>query len=68
METFTAICNALETGADELLWGEVHPNSMLDIWEPSKKKEKQVDSYSMYIRIMKSVAEIMNQTQQTNEG
>lgn len=66
LETFTAICDALETGADELLWGEVHLNSMLDVWEPSGKEERQMDSYSMYIRIMKSVAEIMNETQQVN--
>lgn len=67
LETFTAVCDALETGADELLWGTVHPNSMLDVFEPSGEERKQPDSYSMYVRIMKSVAEIMNETQQADE-
>lgn len=73
LETFAAICGALETGADELLWGTLHPDSMLDMWNPSvKEKEpggkqgqeerKRPDSYSMYVRIMKSVAEIMNES------
>lgn len=71
LETFGAICGALDTGADELLWGTMHPNSMLDMWETSDKEQrtkqereegKRPDSYSMYVRIMKSVAEIMNET------
>lgn len=64
LETFVAICGALEAHADELLWGEVHPSdAVLDMWETQEPKtgKKDVDSYSMYIRIMKSVAEIMNE-------
>ncbi len=64
LETFVAICGALEADADELLWGEVHASDavldMLDTREPGAGK-KDVDSYSMYVRIMKSVAEIMNE-------
>lgn len=68
LETFVNICTALEADADELLWGEAHPsNAIRDMWNPSKKPAgktsgtKDADSYSMYIRIMKSVAEIMNE-------
>lgn len=67
LETFVSICEALDTGADELLWGVVSASEhMLDLWEqPGRNEDKQdigkcADSYSMYIRIMKSVAEIMN--------
>ncbi len=88
LETFVSICGALGTGADELLWGVVHPqsDSLLDLWgkadrgkQDSKNRKdagagrgsidtdgkntdgKNADSYSMYVRIMKSVAEIMNE-------
>ena len=77
LETFVNICQALEADADELLWGVPHPSdAMLDLWDASdqkqrqkldqnqkqkRKAEKQSDSYSMYVRIMKSVAEIMNE-------
>lgn len=72
METFVNICGALDTGADEILWGETHSfNAVLDMWNPSGSKEdgradtypdkKITDGYSMYVRIMKSVAEIMNE-------
>lgn len=75
LETFVNICSALGAGADELLWGVAHPSdSMADIWNTSDKEisdkemsseeissKKGADSYSMYIRIMKSVAEIMNE-------
>lgn len=64
LETFVSICRELEADADELLWGEVHPSdTVLDLWEATEKgsSEKSADSYSMYIRIMKSVAEIMNE-------
>lgn len=61
LETFVNICMALESDADELLWGEAHPsNAIRDMWNPSSAS-KDADSYSMYIRIMKSVAEIMNE-------
>lgn len=75
LETFVNICAALDAAADELLWGVAHPSdAVLDLWQAPKKKapekpvlgpsvseKKDVDSYSMYIRIMKSVAEIMNE-------
>lgn len=64
LETFVSICNALDTDADALLWGKAHPSdAVLNMWNPSEKKTdgKDTDSYSMYIRIMKSVAEIMNE-------
>lgn len=63
LETFVSICAALDTGADELLWGVAYPSdSVLNLWEPAKNSDrKETDSYSMYIRIMKSVAEIMNE-------
>ncbi|MCI9124757.1 MAG: helix-turn-helix transcriptional regulator [Eubacterium sp.] len=66
LETFVGICSALDTNADELLWGEVHPSdAVLDLWSrleqagDTKAGKKTTDSYAMYIRIMKSVAEIM---------
>ena len=56
---------ALGVGADELLWGIAHPSeSLLEIWDRSDQKASDIerqDSYSMYVRIMKSVAEIMNE-------
>ncbi len=72
METFVNICGALDAGADEILWGEAGlSNTMLAMWsqpagsaagsiDRDAKPQQHTDSYSMYIRIMKSVAEIMN--------
>ncbi len=67
LETFANVCGALDAGADELLWGVANPsNAVLDMWGMQKKNARQADggqadSYSMYVRIMKSVAEIMNE-------
>ena len=64
LETFVGICGALGTGADELLWGGAHlSDAVLDMWDASGQEagKKQSDSYSMYVRIMKSVADIMNE-------
>ena len=66
LETFVNICTALDADADELLWGVAHPSeTVLDLWSAPEKKadgtSTDTDSYSMYIRIMKSVAEIMNE-------
>ena len=73
LETFVNICMALEADADEQLWGVPHPSdAVLELWDASDQKqrqkqkkikntEKQSDSYAMYVRIMKSVAEIMNE-------
>ncbi len=97
METFANICNALDAGADELLWGvAAASDAVLDMWNLPGKDRKgrgrqdkknlykdghaesdgqssgeetgcgtdrgKPDSYAMYVRIMKSVAEIMNDT------
>ncbi len=63
LETFVSICGALDADAGELLWGEVHlSGAVLDLWEPSAQKpEKLTDQYSIYVKIMKSVAEIMSE-------
>ena len=68
LETFVNICGALDAGADELLFGTPHPSdAMLDLWSTSDQKtrpgtgRKDADSYAMYVKIMKSVAEIMNE-------
>ena len=66
LETFANICVALDIGADELLWGVANPSdTVLDLYEPSRQElesvKKEADNYSMYVRIMKSVAEIMNE-------
>ncbi len=69
LETFVSICGALHADADELLWGVAHPSDAVrDLWNPSNAKPAaktldETDSYAMYVRIMKSVAEIMNETQ-----
>lgn len=72
LETFVNICRALDANADELLWGVARPSdAVLDLWTPAKREgqkqdresqdKKDADSYSMYVKIMKSVAEIMNE-------
>jgi len=75
METFVNICDALDAGADELLWGVTAPSdAVLDMWSlPDKDKRKagagseaeaegwKNDSYAMYVKIMKSVAEILSE-------
>ena len=62
LETFVNLCEALDADAGEFLWGQTRPSdSRLGYaWKQQGKSEQ--DSYSMYIRIMKSVAEIMNGT------
>lgn len=73
LDTFANICIALGTHTDELLWGSVHvaDQRFLDMWDhkfTSKEgkredaDDKEMDSYSIYVRIMKSVAEIMNES------
>ncbi len=64
LETFASICTASDAGADELLWGVAQPSDAVrGMWQPgdTKKARKGTDSYSMYVRNMKSVAEIMNE-------
>ncbi len=96
METFVNICEALDAGADELLWGVAGASDVvLGMWKEqnsisgsSRNKNPacasivqeigmnggvaeententarggKPDSYAMYVKIMKSVAEIMNE-------
>ncbi len=78
LETFVNICGALDAGADEILWGvAIASDTILHLWKPSDQVVKQdaktagkkdADSYSMYVKIMKSVAEIMNEAQDVNAG
>ena len=60
MDTFASLCRELETAADALLWGITQSSEMAmqGMWRRSDKRDD--DSYSMYIRIMKSVADIMS--------
>ena len=69
LETFANICKILDAEADSILWGTKRlPDAVLDMWNlsvPDKEKKKKAggrnyDSYEIYVRIMKSVAEIMN--------
>ncbi len=76
LETFAVICKALNTDADALLWGiDDTSASVLDMWNLSDEgRRKQdwkaenktsqgiADSYAMYVKIMRSVAEIMNES------
>ena len=62
MDTVASLCMQLETDADALLWGSVKTEepAVGNMWRHLVKKDS--DSYSMYIRIMKSVADIINET------
>lgn len=53
LETFSRICTALDADAGELLWGMAR---LLN----TRGGGRMPDSYAMYIRIMESVAEILN--------
>ncbi|MDE7313096.1 MAG: helix-turn-helix domain-containing protein [Eubacterium sp.] len=61
MDTFASLCTELEADADALLWGVVQPSDgvVQNMWKHPIKKDS--DSYAMYIRIMKSVADILNE-------
>lgn len=62
LETFVSLCRVMELDADVLLWGITKPLSsvMQEVWAHPEKKDG--DSYAMYIRIMKSVADIMGKS------
>ena len=62
MNTFAGISESLGTKADELLWGVPEPTetSLAAMWEPAGTQD--ADSYEVYMKIMKSVAEIMGGT------
>lgn len=59
IDTFAAVCSALGVKADELLWGIPEPTEagLSGMWEQTESKDS--DSFTMYAKIMKSVAEIM---------
>lgn len=59
LDTFVRLCRELELSADALLWGVVQPSEAIprEFWGQPDKKDS--DSYSIYIQIMKSVADIM---------
>ena len=63
IDTFANICRELETNADTLLWGITLPSEeqLCNMWQGADHKKD--DSYSMYLRIMKSVADIMSSKQ-----
>lgn len=65
MDTFGNLCRELEADADALLWGITRSSEMTiqGMWGQSRQTDD--DSYSMYIRIMKSVADIMNGSAKT---
>lgn len=60
MDTFVILCRELETDADGLLWGapQLSETAMQGMWGCGTQTDDE--SYSMYIRIMKSVADIMS--------
>ncbi len=74
LDTFASICKVLDTDADELLYGTAClSKTVMDMWNLSEQDLKKhsegmgnltgsrkSDSYGRYVRIMKSVAEIMN--------
>ncbi len=59
LDTFASICSELEADADALLWGVMQTSEtiMQNLWKQTQRKDN--DSYSVYIQIMKSVADIM---------
>lgn len=62
LETFAGICTVLNLDADGLLWGTFHPSGSC-MAEAGKPQDG--NSYAMYIRIMESLAEILNTAQGT---
>lgn len=68
LDTFTNLCRELEADADALLWGMTQPPEavMQNLWKEPQKRNS--DSYSMYIRIMESVAAIMGSDDGLSQG
>ena len=68
LNTFTSLCRELEADADVLLWGMMQPSEAVihDLWKQPEKKDS--DSYAMYIRIVKSVADIMGGYEKQEPG
>lgn len=57
MDTFVNLCGALELNADRLIWGSMQPlkTDMQNMRQRMKPKDD--DSYSLYIKIIKSIAD-----------
>ncbi len=61
IDTFAAVCESLDIKADELLWGIPEPTeaSLAVTWNGAETEH--ADNYTTYLKIMKSVAEIMGE-------
>lgn len=59
LDTFSSLCRELETDADTLLWGTMQTSDAMlqNLWKVPQGQDS--GSYAMYVRIMKSVADIM---------
>lgn len=59
LDTFASLCRELEADANALLWGMMQTSDAViqSLWRQPEKTDS--DSYAMYIRIVKSVADIM---------
>ena len=61
-DTFVNLCEALDADAGEFLWGQARPSDSRLGYTWKQMGQKEQDCYSMYIKIMQSVAEIMSET------
>lgn len=59
LDTFASLCRELDADANALLWGMTKNSDAVieSLWRQPEKADS--DSYAMYIRIVKSVADIM---------
>lgn len=67
LDTFIRLCRELDANADALLFNDARDSEAVvqGLWKhPGKEKS---DSYSMYIQIMKSVADIIRSRDQQPE-
>ena len=60
LDTFVRLCKVLETSADTLLWDypRIFETEMQSVW--GQTAEMEDNSYAMYVKILKSVADILN--------
>ena len=68
LDTFANICETLDVRADELLRGIPQPTEagLYHMWDSSKSDN--ADGFTLYTKIMKSVAEILGGTSQNIQG
>lgn len=61
LDTFAKICKMLEADTHELLWGAPYGAGpgLVDMWE--RPELRDADSYRVYVKIMKSIADIMQE-------